>query len=59
MGRKKQYYTDEEKLEANREKWHRWYGKNKEKHNTNRMIEYYEKQITTIQEKLSELRQRT
>jgi len=56
MGRKKKYHTEEEKKEANRIKWHRWYEKNKEKHNAHRMIEYYEKQIKEMGEKLSELR---
>jgi hypothetical protein len=56
MGRKKQYHTEEEKKEANRKDWNLWYEKNKKKHNNNRMIEYYEKQIKDLQEKLSELR---
>jgi hypothetical protein len=56
MGRKKQYHTEEEKKEANRKDWNLWYEKNKKKHNNNRMIEYYAKQIKDLQEKLSELR---
>jgi hypothetical protein len=56
MGRKKKYNTSEELREANMVKWKRWYEKNKEDHNTHRMIEYYEKQLKEIQEKLSELR---
>jgi len=55
MGRKKKYHTDEEKLQAKRERWKRWYDKHKDKHNIERMREYYEKRIKEMGEKLSEL----
>jgi hypothetical protein len=43
MGRKKKYHTEEDKLEANRSKWMRWYNRNKETINKKRMEEYYGK----------------
>lgn len=42
MGRRKKYQTDEEKLLAKRERWNRWYEKNKESLNKKRMEDYYE-----------------
>jgi hypothetical protein len=58
MGRNKKYHTKEELDEANKVKYKRWYEKNKGEHNTRRMVEYYEKQIRKLQEKLSELREK-
>jgi hypothetical protein len=43
MGRRKKYHTEEDRLEANRNKWKRWYDKNKETINKKRMEEYYGK----------------
>jgi hypothetical protein len=43
MGRNKKYYTEEEKLLAKRERWLRWYEKNKESLNKKRMDRYYER----------------
>lgn len=42
MGRKKKYQTKEEQIQAKRDRWNRWYDKNKEKINTHRMKKYYE-----------------
>ncbi len=55
MGRTKKYETDEERLIANREKSLRYYHKNKENINKQKMVEYYERQIREMEEKLSEL----
>jgi len=41
MGRKKKYYTKEEKKEANIKKSLRYYYKNKNKINKSRMEKYY------------------
>lgn len=46
MGRKKKYHTEEEKLQAKRAKWKRWYERNKESLNKKRMEEYYDKKST-------------
>lgn len=46
MGRKKKYHTEEEKLEANRKDFKKWYEKNKESLNKKRMEEYYDKKST-------------
>ena len=43
MGRNKKYHTDEEKREAKRTRWNRWYEKNKESLNEKRMKDYYDK----------------
>jgi hypothetical protein len=43
MGRKKIYQTEEEQLDAKRNRWKLWYEKNKQKLNTHRMKKYYEK----------------
>lgn len=43
MGRKKKYHTEEEQLHAKREKWNRWYSKNKESLNKKRIEDYYDK----------------
>jgi hypothetical protein len=48
MGRKKKYNTDEERLEAKRARWTKWYEKNKEKLNAHRMEKYYEKKLQTF-----------
>ena len=42
MGRKKKYQTEEERLQAKRDRWMKWYEKNKEKLNAHRMEKYYE-----------------
>ena len=42
MGRNKKYQTEEEKLNAKRARWNRWYDKNKQKLNSQRMKKYYE-----------------
>jgi hypothetical protein len=55
MGRRKKYHTDEERVHAKRERWKRWYDKNKDEHNDHRMKEYYEKRINEMEEKLSKL----
>ena len=53
MGRKKKYVTEEQKKEANRRDFKRWYEKNKEKLNVQRMKSYYEQKSlnTTIYRK--------
>jgi hypothetical protein len=56
MGRKKKYHTDEEMHEAKIARWHRWFDKNRDKHNTRQMEVYYEKRIKEMVEKLSNLR---
>ena len=42
MGRNKKYHTEEERQQAKRDRWNRWYEKNKEKLNAQRMEKYYE-----------------
>ena len=42
MGRKKKYQTEEEQLQAKRDRWMKWYEKNKETLNAHRMEKYYE-----------------
>jgi hypothetical protein len=49
MGRQKKYNTDEQKLQAKRERWNRWYYKNKESLNEKRMEDYYDKKNRNIQ----------
>jgi hypothetical protein len=56
MGRAKKYLTEEDKINANREKALRYYHKNKNGINKEKLAKYYEKQIRELQEKLSELR---
>jgi hypothetical protein len=58
MGRKRKYLTEEEKQIADREKSLRYYHKNKDKINKNKMVKYYEEREHEIQKKLSELRKR-
>lgn len=41
MGRKKKYFTNDEKREANRKKSLKYYYKNKDKINNSRMEKYY------------------
>lgn len=48
MGRKTKYHTEEEQLQAKREKWNRWYEKNKESLNKKRMEEYYDKKNSSL-----------
>jgi hypothetical protein len=43
VGRKKKYHTEEEKREAKRARWNRWYEKNKDSLNKKRMEDYYDK----------------
>jgi len=43
MGRKKKYHTEEEQLQAKRERWNKWYEKNKVKLNAQRMKDYYDR----------------
>jgi|Laugrespbdmm15sn_2_1035079.scaffolds.fasta_scaffold190109_2 hypothetical protein len=43
MGRKKIYQTEEEKIQAKKDRWNRWYDKNKESLNKKRMVDYYGK----------------
>jgi hypothetical protein len=45
MGRKKKYITEEERLEAKKARWNRWYEKNKQSLNSHRMKKYYERKI--------------
>jgi hypothetical protein len=46
MGRKKKYITEEERLEAKKARWNRWYEKNKQSLNSHRMKKYYERKVT-------------
>jgi hypothetical protein len=46
MGRSKKYHTEEERIIAKRERWNRWYEKNRESINNKRMEKYYEKKST-------------
>jgi hypothetical protein len=46
MGRLKKYHTDEERIIAKRERWKRWYEKNRESINEKRMKGYYERKST-------------
>lgn len=43
MGRNKKYHTDEERKEAKRARWRKWYDKNKKQLNASRMEKYYDK----------------
>ena len=43
MGRNKKYQTEEEQLQAKRARWKKWYDKNKESLNAQRMEDYYDK----------------
>ena len=43
MGRKKKYHTEEERLQAKRDRWNKWYEQNKKELNAHRMEEYYKK----------------
>jgi Ca2+-binding EF-hand superfamily protein len=45
MGRKQKYITDEEKIQANRDKFMRYYFKNKEKIKKKNLERYYAKKI--------------
>ena len=47
MGRKPKYQTEEERLEAKRERWRKWYDRHKEKLNAHRMEKYYEERNKT------------
>lgn len=58
MGRKMKYHTEEEKQQAKRERWQRWYEKNKQSLNNKRMEHYYEGKLKDIQEELSKLQKR-
>ena len=42
MGRKRKYHSQEERDEAKRKAWRRWYNRNKESFNEKRMKNYYE-----------------
>jgi hypothetical protein len=42
MGRKQKYFTDEEKLKANRDKYMRYYWKNVKKIRKEKLRKYYE-----------------
>jgi len=43
MGRKKKYLTEEERIQADREKWMRYYERNKEKRQTDARERYRRK----------------
>ena len=54
MGRKKKYNTEEEKREADRRKWMRYYDRNKEKRQKNARDRYWKmKENKNVEKKLS------